>query len=254
MVKIVKVRAKHLLIILLLALCAFSILLWPSKSSRIRYWQDKLFSPGSISLAHQRDAEGSKMICQSCHLPGKAITNDTCRECHDRKYFIKNQLILADSHKIFDEKDYCLRCHGEHNGYYMDLKYTGSTIKDHKAMPVKTDKCVDCHLIRGKLVHPSSTNTDCAECHEDYDWASEFDHKKFLSKAASVQELFRLCQDCHDKGHHYTLDTRSREGCVFCHEYWLKRRKNRPVPFPEKFFKDIDIDPKSYGNPTEFKL
>lgn len=163
-VKIAKVKLKHLLIVFLLALCAFSILFWPVKSSTLRYWQDKLFSPGLISLAHQRDAEGNKIICQDCHRPGRVITNKTCRECHDKKYFQKNQPLLTDSHEIFDEKDYCLRCHGEHDGNYMTLKLAMTAQVHRSDMVVKTDKCVDCHLLKGKQSHPSVINKDCGSC------------------------------------------------------------------------------------------
>lgn len=225
----------------MLALFALSVLFWPSRSSRINFWQDRLFSPGTVSLAHHTDAAGNKMTCRSCHQPGHAITNRTCISCHNREDFEKNQPALADSHQIFERYGNCLDCHEEHDGDYMSLKSKGLPANIHRSMPVKTDKCVDCHRLDGEAAHPYVKNEDCAGCHKNYRWTSDFRHINYLSRATSADKLLELCRQCHDNGFHYTVGTRVREGCVFCHEVWGKQRKKRPVPYPEGLFKDIKI-------------
>lgn len=247
MVNIVRVKLKHLLIVFFLAVCAFSILFWPSQSPRLHYWQDKLFSPGAISIAHKWDQEGNKIICRDCHSPGKAITNGICRECHNRQYFERNQPVLADSHRIFDRQDYCLRCHGEHDGSYMALKIPMTPQVHKQEMTVDTEKCLDCHREKGRQTHPSLVvdKQDCDECHQNYEWKSDFAHKEHLAKVPTSARLIKICRDCHDKDYHYTMVPNADKGCIYCHEYWSKR-KNRPIPFPENLFADVELNPGNF--------
>lgn len=239
-VRIARVKLIHLLIVFMLALGAFSALFWPSHSSRVNYWQDRLFSPGPVSIAHQIDADGNRIFCRGCHQPGKAINNSTCWACHDRKYFVENRPLLADSHQLFNQKDRCLRCHVEHNGDYMALSFSGFTAQVHRQLPVKSENCLLCHRLAGQRAHLSVINKDCRSCHQNYEWSSKFDHRQYLTKASGAEDMLRLCQKCHNRGYHYTKDPRAQQGCIFCHETWGKR-KGRAVPYPEGVFGKVSI-------------
>lgn len=235
MVGIARVKLIYLLIVFVLALCAFSALFWPSHSSRVNYWQDRLFSPGPVSIAHQIDAEGSRIVCRGCHQPGKAISNSICWNCHSRRYFEEKRPLLADSHQLFHQKDYCLRCHVEHNGDYMALRFSGFTAREHRQLQVKSENCLLCHRSTGQRAHPSVINKDCRSCHNTAEWSSKYDHRQYLAKASGAGDVLGQCQKCHAKGYHYTKDPHAQQGCVFCHEMWGKR-KNKSVPYPEGIF------------------
>lgn len=238
---IARVKLIHLLIVFVLALGAFSVLFWPSQSTRINYWQDRLFSPGPVSIAHKIDANGSRIVCRGCHHPGKAISNSVCWKCHNRKYFAENRRLLADSHQLFNKKDYCLRCHVEHNGDYMALSFSGFTAKVHRQLPVKTDNCLLCHRLAGFEAHPSVINKECTTCHDYDELSSQFDHRQYLTKKSGVGNILVLCQKCHEKGYHYTNDLHAQQGCIFCHEIWGKR-ENKSVPYPEGIFGKRIVD------------
>lgn len=201
----------------------------------MHYWQDRLFSPGPVSIAHQIDADGNRIFCRGCHQPGKAISNSICWLCHNRQYFAEKRPLLADSHQLLNQKDYCLRCHVEHNGDYMALSFSGFTDQAHRQLPIKTDNCLLCHRAAGSRAHPNVINQDCLSCHNYNEWRGEFDHRQYLAKTSGADDILGLCHKCHNKGYHYTEEPDAHEACIFCHEMWGKR-KNKPVPYPEGIF------------------
>lgn len=235
MVVVARVKLIHLLLVFLLALGAMLVLFWPSRSLEVSYWLDKFFSPGTVSIAHQNDADGNKIVCRDCHQPVRAVSNRICQRCHDRKYFEQHNPLLADSHQVFAQKDYCLRCHLEHKGDYMGLSFSGFTAEVHHQLPVKTDNCALCHRLAGSQAHPDVTNKDCRGCHSNFEWTSQFTHRQYLTKAATGEKMLQLCQKCHVQGYHYTRYPSAANSCVFCHELWGKR-KNKPVPYPAGIF------------------
>ncbi len=219
-----------------------------SKEGWTYYWQDKLFSPGKIYFKHLNN-QGKEILCKDCHRPGQALTNNSCSECHTQKWFRENSPFLAGSHRIFEQQDRCLRCHGEHLGSYTPITLVSLTPEEHKQLPIDPKKCVTCHRETGEKRHPTLVNQECLDCHKDFSWSGDFNHRKYLARANSPEEMLSLCQTCHKPNHHYNQNNNldNQAGCIFCHELWGKRRKNKAMPFPEELFKYVKVDPKKFA-------
>lgn len=242
-----KVQTKHLIVILILALGAMLLLFWSTKSQRVYYWQDKLFSPGNLNYKHLSD-RGKQITCQDCHRIGQVLNNKSCVKCHSQQSFMENAPLLADAHRVFNKEDRCLRCHDEHGGTYTMIGPGSLNPKAHREIPYNTNKCITCHDKAGKKAHPSLIESKCTDCHKNYSWSSTFNHLKNLSKAKSAPEMLALCQECHTPNHHYNqvTNTETLTGCIFCHELWGKNLERKDIPFPIELFKKMKIDPRNF--------
>lgn len=242
-----QIQTKHLIIIIALALGAMLLLFLPIKSPWVYYLQDQLFSPGPVNYKHLTDL-GQPITCQDCHRFGQVLNNAACVKCHTQQRFLENAAFLADAHRIFNKQDQCLRCHSEHGGTYTFITPVTLSSDRHRALPYDTSNCITCHEKIGKKAHPSLANNKCQNCHENYSWSSNFDHRKELSKAKTPQGMLALCRDCHFPDHHYNpvINNQVLTGCIFCHEFWGKRKEKKSIPFPDELFKDVKVDPKKF--------
>lgn len=242
-----KIQTKHLIVIMALALGAMLLLFLPVKSQLVYYWQDKLFSPGPVYYKHMTD-RGKQITCQDCHRFGQVLNNAACVKCHTQQLFLETVPLLADAHQIFTKKDHCLRCHNEHSGTYTFITPVTLNPKQHRELPYDASKCIICHKNAGKKAHLSLANNKCQNCHKNYSWSSNFNHRQYLSKAKSPQGMLALCQKCHIPDHHYNpvINNESLTGCIFCHEFWGKRKENKSLPFPDELFKNIKVEPKKF--------
>lgn len=242
-----KIQTKHIIAIISVAFGTMLLLFLPAKSQWVYYLQDKLFSPGPVYYKHMTNL-GKKITCQDCHYFGEVLNNAACVKCHTRQRFLENTPYLADAHRIFNKQDRCLRCHIEHGGTYTFITPVNLNPKQHRELPYDTTKCVNCHREAAKNAHRSLATDKCQDCHQNYSWSSDFNHRKYLSRAKSPEKMLALCQNCHIPDHHYNpvINNESLTGCIFCHEYWAKRKERKTIPFPDELFKNIKVDPKKF--------
>lgn len=247
----VRIKLRHLVGLLMIISVLSIILFIPSKNHFTYALQSKLFSPGKIYFKHATNL-GDPIMCRECHKPGKALDNSSCTGCHTRKELYELDPHLAESHKLFAKKGQCLRCHTEHLGTYNPITDVRPSTNVHEAFPKSIDskKCINCHRSLGEKYHGILRNKNCKECHKNGSWTSDFEHRRYLSKAKTITEMLNLCNKCHQPGQHYnSLSTPQTQGfCIYCHRYWSRRAPNKVIPFPEKLFDNLQI------NPSEFSL
>jgi len=193
---------------------------------------EKLLMPGPVADAHaEYESE-----CSSCHEAfEKSAQNILCRDCHedvdaDLKqsrgfHGLSNEVAASD----------CSDCHIDHEGRNADMVDLDESSFNHELTDFGLQGahvevgCDDCHTSDAKHrdarndclgchqdenVHEDSLGTDCAECHNETDWADvTFDHDATgYPLVGKHQDI--VCLDCHsDQRFLGALTT-----CFGCHE------------------------------------
>ena len=175
-----------------------------------------MFNTGELSAAHGRQ----RMACTGCHSWGQPIANDNCYSCHDNSWFLENNRMLAQSHRLFNLTDNCLRCHNEHIGKFTPL--TEPLGKKHEALPnYLVDMCEVCHRSQGNDSHQNMINQQCNYCHTVSTWSPSFDHWE-TEMLSTNNDSFTDCDRCHPPNYHQSQINSGEFKCGQCH---IKGRK-----------------------------
>jgi hypothetical protein len=179
---------------------------------------------GYSLAAHQHQTDGSPFACNTCHVNGYSIFDQTvCIACHEQ---IKADFMQAHL-QAYGEN--CLACHdgidtyghnfdhskvafqltGKHASLDCGACHTGArSIADMKATP---QDCYSCHAKDD--AHQGQFGTDCGTCHTTNGWLpATFDHSltKFPLTGAHTS---LACSQCHANAVFTNLPT----DCYSCH-------------------------------------
>jgi hypothetical protein len=170
----------------------------------------KWLSTGELSRAHEK-LEGVTN-CFKCHSLTKEITDEACRQCHEKL----NERIKENKgfHSRVEGK--CVACHTEHKGRDHDITgldmekfdhdMTGFGLSDrhnitcdkcHKKEDTYLDlssECVACH----NDVHKQTLSGDCIKCHNYKGWKDlRFDHDRNSGYRLTGKHIELKCELCH---------------------------------------------------------